>query len=141
MELKNSLCAILFLLTISNVVFSQLTKTDGDVCHVYVVDVGKVEKAIENEDEKSASEAQTIFPTFITKIGEEEETVKTYPLPKSKWFIVAKVFYTDESLYSEYANKDSKYEGTDQSIILAIAVSQKKELKEFKDELKELNYI
>jgi hypothetical protein len=48
-------------------------------------------------------------------------------------FILAKVFYTDESLYSKYTDKESKFEGTDQSIMLTIAVSANKTPKELSD--------
>lgn len=130
MRLKNFARAILFLLFASTFAFSQQNQVKGDVCHVYLVDVDKATKAIENNDEKLDTESQTIFPTFITEIGEETETTKTYPFPKTNLFIVAQVFYTDESLYSKYSNKDSKYVGTGESIIITIAISKKKNPKE-----------
>ena len=39
--------------------------------------------------------------TFQTVIAEEELTTKAFRLPRSNLFIVASVFYTDESLASE----------------------------------------
>jgi len=39
--------------------------------------------------------------TFTTTLGEEELTTKAFRLPHSNLFIVASVFYTDESLASE----------------------------------------
>lgn len=38
---------------------------------------------------------------FDTKIAEEELTTKIYPLPKTNLFIVASVWYTDESMASK----------------------------------------
>ncbi len=133
MKFKKLSQAGLFLLTASVFAFTQSGQAKGDVCHVYLVDVDKATRAIENSDEKLEAESQTIFPTFVTEIGEEVETTKTYLFPKSKLFIVAQVFYTDESLYSKNTAKDSKYTGTDESIILTIAVSRKKNPKELSE--------
>jgi hypothetical protein len=38
---------------------------------------------------------------FDTIIGEEELTVRIYRLPRTKLFVIASVFYTDESMASE----------------------------------------
>ena len=38
---------------------------------------------------------------FETVIGEEERTVKAFALPGTKLFVVASVFYTDESMASQ----------------------------------------
>ena len=38
---------------------------------------------------------------FDTTMGEEELTTRTYPLPKTKLFVVASVWYTDESMASK----------------------------------------
>ncbi len=86
------------------------TQPTGDACHVYVVDVKKAEQFIEEYVEKrnpkaappSARDAgETVFPEFYTKIGEEEVTTKSYRFPGSKLFILARVFYTDESMPAE----------------------------------------
>ena len=81
----------------------------GDSCHVYVVDVKKAEKAVEeyfnNRNQKAPSSGaevgQTVFPEFLTTVGEEQVTAKTYPFPGSKLFILTRVFYTDESMPAE----------------------------------------
>lgn len=39
--------------------------------------------------------------TFDTVIGEEEPTVRAFRLPGTKLFVVASVFYTDESMASD----------------------------------------
>jgi hypothetical protein len=38
---------------------------------------------------------------FDTVIGEEERTIKAFALPGTKLFVVASVFYTDESMASQ----------------------------------------
>lgn len=124
--------AVLIILTFSGYASSQLTES-GDVCHVYVVDVDKAIKALEDFDEKLENESQTVFPNFTTEIGEDVETVKTYSFPKKNQFIFAKVFYTDESLSSKYLDKNSKDKNTNQSIVLTIALSKRKDFKELSE--------
>lgn len=124
---------VLIVLIFSGFALSQTTKPGGELCHVYVVDVDKAVKALEEFDEKLESESQTVFPNFTTEVGEEVETAKTYSFPKNNWFIFAKVFYTDESLRSNYSGKNGKDKGTNQSIILTIAVSKKKKFKELSE--------
>ena len=83
----------------------------GDACHVYVVDVKKAEKFMEEYFEKggrnmalpkneaeAAAVGEVVFPEFFTKVGEEEVTTKSYRFPGGKLFILARVFYTDESI-------------------------------------------
>jgi hypothetical protein len=96
----------------------------GDACHVYVVDVKKAEKFFEEYSEKggrtalpqTAAEAaragEVVFPEFYTTVGEEDLTTKTYPFPGSKLFIIARVFYTDESMPAE-------------SMLVGVGVSEK----------------
>jgi hypothetical protein len=84
------------------------TQTRSDVCHVYVVDVEKAQKAYERYRETGNAEAdakallvgQTEFPAFHPVTGEEELTTKTYPFPGSDLIITASVYYTDESMKS-----------------------------------------
>ena len=84
----------------------------ADVCHVYVVDVAKGRSAWEMEGNEQArlkalAAAQVVFPEFTTVVGEEEQTLKTYPFPGvANLFIRASVFYTDESMASA-AGSDS----------------------------------
>ena len=97
-------------------------RADGDLCHVYVVDVLKARQAREEyrdtgdpgRDMKALAASQVIFPEFRTVRGEEELTTKTYRFPRSRLFITAAVFYTDESMASAAGND---------SILLGIAVS------------------
>lgn len=95
-------------------------KAQSDVCHVYVVDSALAERydnASEKERARLAKAAQTLFPKFQPKVGEEELTTKTYRFPRSKLIITASVFYTDESLPSVKSAD---------SIIVGIVVSPKK---------------
>jgi hypothetical protein len=50
--------------------------------------------------------------SFETVMGEEELTVKAFPLPGTKLFIVASVFYTDESMASEESSDSMSLELT-----------------------------
>ena len=65
-------------------VFAQ--SGNSDQCEVVVVNL-KSKKAV-------------LLGTFKTTIAEEELTTKSFPLPGTKLFIVASVFYTDESMAS-----------------------------------------
>lgn len=97
-------------------------QNQGDICHVYVVDVTKAREALDDYrdtgnpevNSKSMAASQTIFPEFRTAIGEEVLTTKTYPFPRSNLIITASVYYTDESMASS--------QGVD-SMLLGIAVS------------------
>ena len=97
-----------------------MAQSRGDVCHVYVVDVEQAKKAWEMRDEKARDKAlagaETVFPEFITKVGEEETTLKTFPFPGGGLVITASVFYTDESMMSA-ASSDS--------MLLGVGVSPK----------------
>lgn len=95
----------------------------GDLCRVYVVDVAKTLKAerehrerydIERK-ERALAAALITLSEFSTVIGEEELTTKTYRFPKSRLYITASVFYTDESMASEV--------GSD-SVMLSVAISR-----------------
>lgn len=59
--------------------------------------------------------------TFDTVVGEEELTTKAYPLPKTNLFVVASVWYTDESMRSE--------KGSDSiSLELMVSPTQKRDV-------------
>jgi len=96
----------------------------GDICHVYVVDVAKARKSFDEYRDSGNSEAakkamaasETRFPEFRTVIGEEELTTKTYPFPGSRLIITASIYYTDESMAST--------KGVD-SMLVGIVVSPK----------------
>jgi hypothetical protein len=97
-------------------------QTRKDVCHVYVIDVAKAQKALEsfqetgNEkaDAKALSAGQTLFPEFHPVMGEEELTTKTYNFPAGKLILTASVYYTDESMASA---------GGSDSMVVGIVVS------------------
>ena len=99
-------------------------QNQGDRCHVYLVDVEKARKALESfretgnaaADAKALSVGQVVFPEFLTVLGEEELTTRSYPFPGSNLIITASVYYTDESMASS--------ESSD-SMILGIVVSPK----------------
>lgn len=122
--MKIVILAHLFILLLSGTAAAQ---TQGDRCHVYVVDVEEARKAFDSfrgtgnakADAKALSVGQTVFPEFLTVIGEEKLTTKSYPFPGSKLMITASVFYTDESMASSA--------GVD-SMLLAIVVSPKAEI-------------
>ncbi|HEU0144058.1 MAG TPA: hypothetical protein VFQ47_04670 [Nitrososphaera sp.] len=111
-------------LIILSLVSGTSAQNQGDLCHVYVVDVEKARKAFDNfretgnaqADAKALSVGQVVFPEFRTVIGEEELTTKSYPFPGSNLVITASVFYTDESMASS--------EGAD-SMLLGVIVSPK----------------
>ena len=68
---------------------------NSDRCEVFAIDVTG----------KKLSQWRRLEPqklgVFDTKIAEEELTTKIYPLPKTKLFVVASVWYTDESMASK----------------------------------------
>ena len=49
---------------------------------------------------------------FETAIGEEERTIKAFALPGTKLFVVASVFYTDESIASQQGSDSVSLELT-----------------------------
>jgi len=107
-----------------------LAQSAGDTCHVYVLDLKATARFREKTNfdtfvKKSKQEQDAImnaagvgkqFDEFITKVGEEELTTKSYPFPGGKQVITASVFYTDESLFST---------GHSESILMGIVVGAK----------------
>ena len=87
------------LLTASILLFlfagAGFAQTDySDRCHVYVASVtGR------KASQAKFSELKELG-TFDTVSGEEELTMRSYRLPGSKLFVIASVWYTDESLAS-----------------------------------------
>jgi hypothetical protein len=99
----------------------------SDYCHVYLIDMEVAKKAAQKyptgnkqEDAKILSSGITIVGRFSPKIGEEELTTKTYPLPGADQIITASVFYTDEMMFSTRLN-------TVNSMLAGIVVSKKAE--------------
>jgi len=120
-----SIVLFLFLTTVGATPYRQ----EGDTCHVYVVDVKAAEKLLETDlnalAKKSKKEQEAIskslglgkeYDEFVTKVGEEELTTKSYPFPKGHQIITASVFYTDESMASN---------GHSNSMLLAVSVGAK----------------
>ena len=98
-------------------------RANGDLCHVYVLDVAKGRKAWgedlgDSEKMKRAlAGSQVLFPEFRPARGEEQLTTKTYRFPHGRGLhITAGVYYTDESMPSA-AGADS--------MLLAVALSGK----------------
>jgi hypothetical protein len=83
-------------------------QTEADKCHVYVLDLASSSRALKAAEKAESEEAvaralsaaQTIFPDFQPKIGEEELTTRHYSFPGNKLVITASVYYTDESMAS-----------------------------------------
>lgn len=83
-------------------------QTRADTCHVYVLDLAKSSRALKAAEKAESEEAvaralsaaQTTFPEFQPKIGEEELTTRHYPFPGNELVITASVYYTDESMAS-----------------------------------------
>ncbi|MBS1797588.1 MAG: hypothetical protein JSS81_27440 [Acidobacteria bacterium] len=109
-----------------------MSKDVDDRCHVYIVNIEKAAKVQEIFDktgdyeayEKALSSTVTVFPEFITKIGEEELTTKHFIFPNSRLIITASIFYTDESLASHPLQN---FTVNDQSMIIGVVVTNKKE--------------
>lgn len=107
-----------------------VAQTGKDVCHVYVLDVAKVQEAFDNfhetgdeeADARALSVGQTLFPEFRPVIGEEELTTKHYPFPGSRLVITASVFYTDESMAS---HPHGQFETHSESMLIGVTVSGK----------------
>jgi len=105
-------------------------QTAVDTCHVYVVDLAKSNRALktvetaESEEAvaKALAAAQTMFPEFQPKIGEEELTTKHYPFPGSKLVITASVYYTDESMAS---HGESATASRNDSMLIGILVASR----------------
>jgi len=70
-------------------------------------------RAVDLQNKKAA-----LLGSFSTIVGEEELTTKAFKLPRTSLYIVAGVFYTDESMASE--------KGLD-SVMLELALSKGKQ--------------
>src|SRR5215210_451572 len=83
--MNKSLCSIFLLLFCAPSRFAQ--SGNSDRCEVAIVDIN--------------TKKSTELGTFSTVIAEEELTTRAFRLPRTNLFIVASVFYTDESMASE----------------------------------------
>lgn len=91
--MRNILAASLAVIFLGCIASAQ--KSNSDTCKVFAADVtGK-----QPDDMDSVKE--NLLGTFETIIGEEIDTTKIYRLPNTRLFVIANVFYTDESLASE----------------------------------------
>jgi hypothetical protein len=122
--MKNRLftCAILILFFAPALTAGQNL---SDYCHVYLIDMKVAKKAAlryptgdDQEDAKLLASAITIVGRFSPKMGEEQLTTKTYPLPGRGQIITASVFYTDERMFSTRSN-------TVDSMLVGVVVSKK----------------
>jgi len=71
--------------------------------------------------ERGSKRVQTLGK-FKTDVGEEQSTTRIYRIPKTKFFLAANVFYTDESLASPGVNFED-------SISLQLIVSKTRKLR------------
>ena len=109
---------------------SPPARPEGDVCHVYLLDVAVAKRAIENfkpsgnreQDAKALQAGVIVFPEFETEISEEVFTTKHFRFPKSNLVITASIFYTDESMVARMGEKG---ELNPESMLIGIAVSGK----------------
>ena len=111
-------------------VYGVAAQTEVDKCHVYLVDLAKSRHALRTgtlaESDtaltSALSEAETIFPEFQPKIGEEELTTRHYSFPGNKLVITASVYYTDESMAS---HGEGTTGSRNDSILIGIAVANR----------------
>jgi hypothetical protein len=103
---------------------------EGDTCYVYVVDVKTARRFMrqldtEEFENKSREELEaavkaagyeTDYDKFVTRVGEEELTTRTFPFPNGSQVITASIFYTDELMASN---------GHSDSMLMAIYVGEK----------------
>ena len=104
---------ILLLLLLINGAASQTKYSDR--CAVESVDVtGMKDSDFENDNALKLKSIK--LAKFDTVVYEEELTTRAFRLPRTKLFVVASVWYTDESM----AGEDSQ-----DSMSLGLAISQK----------------
>jgi hypothetical protein len=86
----------LLLVSVTGSTFAQQIKY-SDRCTVGLVDVTGIRSAdLENEFARMPKTKE--LGSFDTVIQEEELTTKAFRLPKTKLYVVASVWYTDESM-------------------------------------------
>jgi hypothetical protein len=96
MKILRSALLLVFLL---GSVFAQQTKY-SDRCTVGLIDVTGMRSAdLENESSRKLKPKE--LGSFDTVIYEEELTTKSYKLPKTRLYVIASVWYTDESMAGE----------------------------------------
>jgi hypothetical protein len=116
------ICATLILFCAPAMVAGQ---TLSDYCHVNLIDMKVAEKALQKyptgdnqKDSKLLTSGISIVGRFSPKMGEEQLTTKSYPLPGTDQIITASVFHTDERMFSTRSK-------TVDSMLVGIVVSKK----------------
>ena len=92
----NPLISLLFFVLPASSVFGQQVKY-SDRCAVGLVEVTRL-KSADLEDDSSRKLKTKELGTFDTVIYEEELTTKSFRLLNTKLYVVASVWYTDESM-------------------------------------------
>ena len=99
MTIRKSIPAALLLIFCACGVSAQETRY-SDRCTVGVVDItGTKAASLKNDPPPNLKTKE--LGTFDTVIYEEELTTKSFRLPKTRLYVVASVWYTDESLAGE----------------------------------------
>jgi hypothetical protein len=97
--IRKSIPAALLLLFCAGGVLAQETRY-SDRCTVGVVDLTGI-KTADVKNDPSLNRKTKVLGTFDTVIYEEELTTKSFRLPQTRLYVVASVWYTDESLAGE----------------------------------------
>ena len=115
--MKIFFCSVVFLLCLSSPVFCQTEEK----CTVDLLENRAAEKMRrELEKGKPSADSNQGFiklGEFTTDMGEERLTSKTFKIPCTRQFVIASVYYTDESMTWKEVLTDSAYMG--------IAISRK----------------
>lgn len=107
------LANIVILLVIGEIwVTSEEEPGFQDTCSVMIMEL--TSKAIEDDNSQTFNE----LGRFLPIVGEEDLTERAFKIPDSKQYLIARVFYTDESmaLHKEGTNNDC-------SVLLSLTVS------------------
>lgn len=97
----------------------KLEPTDSaHACHVYLVDTKLAQELFEKLAELKPEELKALAPKvemilgeFLTDVGEERFTQKSFPIPGSSLKATAAVFYTDESMRHAFSMSQAIYAG------------------------------
>jgi len=89
---------LLFVFYVCPVVAQQVKYSDR--CTVGVVDLTGI-RSVDRDNESAPKPKTKELGSFDTVIGEEELTTRSFRLPQTKLYVVASVWYTDESMAGE----------------------------------------
>ncbi len=98
-QARKTILAVLLLIFCADNIFTQGIRY-ADRCTVGVADVTGI-KTADLENDAAPKLKFKELGTFDTVIYEEELTTKSYRLPNTKLYVVASVWYTDESMAGE----------------------------------------